>query len=134
MEWQDKINISKARLFKAKDFLNEAEFTLNGKKYSAAANRSYYAAYTAIRALLCLEYEEQIKHSGNISLFRRYYIHGKVFPVEFSKYVGALFDVRQRSDYDSLYVISKEEVSTQFENAKEIVEAIEVYLQNKYAE
>lgn len=37
---------------KAEDFLEDAEYLLNGDRYAAVINRSYYAMFTMIQALL----------------------------------------------------------------------------------
>ena len=42
--------------------------------------------------------------------------------------IQSAFEVRNDSDYDDFYVISKEEVDQQLENAKVILAAIEEYI------
>jgi hypothetical protein len=50
-------------------------------------------------------------HSGILSEFRRRYIKQGIFPKEFSDLIGDAFDVRNDSDYNDFYLISKEEVT-----------------------
>jgi uncharacterized protein (UPF0332 family) len=73
-----------------------------------------------------------VKHVGNISEFRRHYIRTGIFKVEFSGYLSSLFQIRQDSDYDPMFIIAKSEVLTQLEYAKEIVNTIAAYLNERY--
>ena len=71
-----------------------------------------------MRAVLALD-EIDMKHlSGIISEFRRLYIKTKIFDTKLSTIISALFDIRTDSDYDDFYVISKEEVKEQLDNAE----------------
>ena len=100
--------------------------------YKAAANRSYYAAFSAMRAVLALDGLDFRKHSGVIAAFRKSYIKTGVFDARLSHIIDALKDVRQSSDYDDFYLISKEEVSEQVDDAAYFVAQIESYLLNLF--
>jgi uncharacterized protein (UPF0332 family) len=63
--------------------------------------------------------------------FRREYIKTKIFPVEMSDILTLLFDVRNKSDYDDFYVISKEEVANQLKSAEYFLDEIRKYLESK---
>ena len=132
MEQHEKIELSKARLERAQEFLKASIDNADNGNYLTSVNRSYYAAYFAIRALLILEHIEMVKHSGNISEYRRHYIKAGIFKKEFSGYLSSLFQCRQDSDYDPMFVITKNEVLTQLEHAKEIVSEIAAYLNERY--
>ena len=45
--------------------------------------------------------------------------------------IGEAFDIRSDSDYDDYYVLSKEEVEEQIENAEKFFRVIEEYLRKK---
>jgi uncharacterized protein (UPF0332 family) len=68
------------------------------------------------------------KHSGNIGEFRRKYIKSGIFPIEFSDIIGNAFDIRNDSDYEDFYVVSKEDVTKQAENARTFLTAVEIYI------
>ena len=70
-------------------------------------------------------------HSGIISEFRRLYIKSGIFKSELSEIISVLFDIRTESDYDDFFVISKQEVVKQIENAESFVSAVEEYLKIK---
>jgi len=71
------------------------------------------------------------KHSGVISEFRKNYVKTGIFPPAFSDFIGDAFTVRNDSDYQDLYIVSKEQVAIQFENAKAFVMAVEEYVIQK---
>lgn len=123
------LNISvEFRLEKARNCLKASEVLLSVESYADSANRSYYCIYHAIRAVLITVGFSSKTHSGNISEFRRKYIKTKIFPVEFSDIIGNAFDIRNDSDYEDFYVVAKEDVIKQLENAKLFLSAVEDYV------
>lgn len=125
---EDLKNLSCARLAHSNDCLAEAKMLLDGEQYKGVANRSYYAAFHAIRAVLVFDNFDSKKHSGIISKFRELYLKTGVFNTDMSDAITALFRVRQASDYDDFYVVLKSEAIAQFENAEKIIRTISEYL------
>lgn len=132
MKIEDLKNLSKVRIEHAKVDLFAAEQLLKVEVYKAAANRSYYAIFHAMRAVLALNGIDRSKHIGVISEFRRLYIKTKIFSKEISNIITLLFYVRTESDYNDFYIISKKEVKQQIENAKFFIKEVEKYLKTKY--
>lgn len=99
--------------------------------YKTAANRSYYAIFYAMRAVLALDGFDSKKHSGIIAEFRKQYIKTGTFENEMSDIISDLFEVRSSSDYDDFYIISKSKVVEQYEKAKYFVEKVNDYLSDK---
>ena len=129
---EERIALSKARLAVAKERVSFAEQILAIGDYKTVANRSYYAIFAAMRAVLALDGEDQKKHSGIIALFRKNYIKTGVFSRELSVMIDGLVEIRQGSDYDDFYLVTKAEVVEQPENAKVFVAAVEEYLMKRY--
>ena len=111
------------RLQQARECLQSAELEIAAKIYRTAANRSYYCIFHAMRALLALDEFDSKKHSGIIAAFRQRYIRTKIFPSNYSDIVGDAFDVRIDSDYEDFYLISKDDVAAQIENARAFLSA-----------
>lgn len=130
MLYEEKKALSDARFAHAQECLGAAESLLQADSYKSAANRSYYAIFHAMRAVLAFDGIDMKHHSGVIGEFRRLYIKTGVFDVKLSQIISLLFDVRTESDYDDFFVISKAEVVDQIANATEFLQAIGVYLQN----
>ena len=132
MELKDKISLSKVRFDHAKEALKDAENLLKVKSYKASANRSYYAIFHSMRAVLALDAIDMKSHKGVISEFRKLYVKTGVFQVKLSDIITDLFKIRTSSDYEDFYVISKQEIEYQISNAKIFIKEVEKYLKGKY--
>lgn len=73
-------------------------------------------------------------HSGIISEFRRLYIKTGILDSKLSDIIGSLSTVRNNSDYDDFYIISKKEISRQIENAEFFIAIAKEYLEQRYKE
>ncbi len=128
---EEKKGLSNARYLHAEECLDAARLLLEGGNYKSAANRSYYAIFHAMRSVLAFDGIDMKHHSGIISEFRRLYIKTGVFDTKLSSIISVLFNIRQESDYDDFFVISKAEVVEQIENAEFFLAAIKAYLETK---
>ena len=109
---------------KAKNALDEAKLLFDSEKYYGAANRSYYAAFHAMSALLIFDGYSMKKHSGVISKFREVYIKTGVFDTSMSEQIAALFKLRTECDYDAFYIVAKSDVEEQLHNAETIIHSL----------
>lgn len=123
--------LSEARLAHAEECLDTAKKIIAIGDYKCAANRSYYAVFHAMRAVLAYDRFDSKKHSGVIAEFRRLYVKTGVFNIETSDIVSNLFDIRTNSDYDDFFIVSKEDVEEQVANAEKFVVEIKQYLDRK---
>lgn len=131
MHREEKKGLSNARYLHAEECLQAAQLLLEAGNYKSAANRSYYAIFHAMRAVLAYDGIDMKHHSGIISEFRRLYIKTGIFDTKLSSIISVLFNIRQDSDYDDFFVISKADVSEQIINARVFLEAIKDYLDTK---
>ena len=76
----------------------------------------------------CLDFK---KHSAVIAKFRELYVKTGEFDVKFSRMVGEAFDLRTDCDYEDFYVVSKQEVEEQLENATAFLEEMEHYIEKR---
>jgi len=113
---------------KSRECLKDAARDIEVEAYKAAANRSYYCIFHAMRAVLALDEFDSKKHSEIISAFRQRYIKTSIFPKEFSDIIGNAFDIRNDSDYEDFYVVSKDDVIAQVENARIFLASVENYI------
>ena len=105
----------KYRLESARERLNSAEVLLASKSYKDSIGRSYYAMFTAVRALLAKDGVDYSKHAGVISYFQREYIKTQKFEKKYSNYAD-------------FFVVSFEDAREQADRAKEFLTAIEEFL------
>ena len=123
-----KILLMNYRIEQARECLVSAERELNARSYKAAVNRSYYCIFHCMRAILALDSFDSKKHSGIISVFRQRYIKTGIFATELSDIIEGAFQARGSSDYEDFFVISKDDVIQQIENAKTFISKIEAYI------
>ena len=123
-------DLSKYRMEKAIDDIETSRIMLDNNKYSQSINRSYYAMFHAVRALLALSKFDSHKHSGLISYFNRHFIKSGKIEVEYSKMLTTAFKIRNDSDYKDFYIIAREDAELQFENANKFVKKIQEFLEN----
>ena len=126
-----KITLSKHRLVRAKEDLDAAEILFRENQFRISNNRAYYSIFHALRSVLILDGYDSSKHSGIIAEFRRRYIKEGVFPPEMSKMIGSAFTIRNSSDYDDMFIASKQETETQIQNAHFVYDSIKRYLKRR---
>ena len=84
-------NLVNYRLDNAKEKLESAKLLLDGGKYRDSIGRSYYAIFTAVRAVLANDKVDFSKHSGVIAYFQKEYIKTGKFDVKYSRYLQTAF-------------------------------------------
>lgn len=123
----------KYRMERAREDLDAAHLLFDAGNYRIANNRAYYAIFHAMRAVLVFDNFDSSKHSGVIAEFRRRYIKEGIFPTEISKMIGSAFTIRNASDYDDMFITSKNDTKEQIDNAEYVYKAIEEYISNRTA-
>lgn len=121
-------NLIQYRLDNAHEKLESAEILLNAGKFKDSIGRSYYAIFSAVRAILALDHVDFSKHAGVIAYFQKEYVKTKKFDTKFSKYLQNAFQIRNVCDYDDFYIASKQDAEIQIEQAKEFLDAVKKYL------
>ncbi len=116
--------LSEYRLNKAQTLLRQAELLLEHRLYDGSVNRSYYAIFNAVRAVLALLRVDSQSHRGVISYFDRCFVKTGIFEKQFSAIVHEGFDTRQDSDYEDFYLPSQAEAQEQYDNAARFIQEI----------
>ena len=126
-----KFDLARYRLEKAINCIKVAKLNLDNNYLADSANRSYYAIFHAARAVLALDGVDRKRHSGVISYFLENYIKTKVFDIELSRIIQDAFDIRQDSDYEDFYIISRDDAAEQLQNAEKFCDVIKNYINSK---
>ena len=116
------------RFARAQETLIVAEELLCKECYKDANNRSYYAAFYAMKAVYALKGEDFKKHKVLMANFNKEFVATEIFPRTLGKRISAMAIVREQSDYNDFYVASKEECKIQVDTAKEIIYYVMKYL------
>lgn len=116
------------RLESARERLQSADILFMNGNYKDSIGRSYYAMFTAVRALLARDGIDYSKHAGVISYFQKEYIKTNQFDKKYSKYLSQAFQIRNNTDYSDFFIVSQLDAKEQYERAKEFLAVIENYL------
>lgn len=120
----EKLDLARYRLTVSEEKLDSAKVLLENKKYKDSVSRSYYAMFTAARALLATKGLDSPKHSGVVSLFNQYFVKENAIDKSFGRILVEAKDAREESDYGDFIVVSPEEAELQFKNAELFVNEI----------
>ena len=96
--------------------------------YRDSIGRSYYAIFSAIRAVLAVRRVDFSKHAGVIAYFQKEFIKTDIFDKKYSKYLQQAFQIRNSCDYDDFFIVSKQDAEEQYIRAAEMLAVIEVYI------
>lgn len=127
---QDKEVLISHRIKQAEETLNEISFLIDTKHLSLAVNRIYYSIFYAISAVSIKDDFSTSKHKKLLGWFNRNYINTGFLSKEYGKMIYASFENREKSDYDFLFDMTKEEIIKYFELAKEFIAEIKKLLAN----
>lgn len=117
------------RLVQARMALDDAKFLLDGNRSAQSIiNRSYYAMFYGVLALLQKIGKAPAKHSDAISLFDTEFALKVILPKELSKDLHKAFELRQVSDYKVTEPCSFEEAKEMWGRAVHFVDAVRAFL------
>lgn len=117
------------RLESASEKLDSARILLDASHYKDSIGRSYYAIFSAVRAVLAKDGVDFSKHAGVIAYFQREYIKTQIFDKKYSKYLQSAFQIRNSCDYDDFFLVSKQDAEEQYQKAVEMYQVIKAYLE-----
>ena len=119
------------RLEMAKERLHSSKILLEDGSYKDSIGRSYYAMFTAVRALLAVEGQDFSKHAGVIAYFQKEYVKTGKFDKKYSKYISQAFQIRNNTDYADFFLVSLLDAKEQYDRAEEFVKVVEEFLRIK---
>lgn len=131
MEEIEKKDFAKYRLNRAKEDLSTAILLLENNKIKDSNNRSYYAVFHAIKAVLALEEKDFKRHKDVLAYFNMNYVKTEIFPRNIGKRIKKCSVIREASDYEDFYIAVREEAEEQIETAQILIELIEKYINEK---
>lgn len=124
-------DLSLYRMNQAEETVKSATLCKDNHFFKDAINRSYYAAFYAIKAVLAIEGVDFKRHKDVVAYFNQHYVATEIFPKESGRGLARLQRKRETSDYDDFYVASVEEAQEQIDVAVKIVDEVKNYLKEK---
>jgi uncharacterized protein (UPF0332 family) len=128
MNDQERVELVKYRLKRAKDTLHEINILVESELWSIAINRLYYACYYAVTALIAKNNIAAQTHGGVRQMFGLHFVKTGLISKELGKFYTDIFDKRQSGDYDDFVEIRKEDVISFIEPANNFISEIEKLL------
>ena len=96
--------------------------------YRDCINRSYYAVFYAIRAVLALESIDFKRHKDVVAYFNKEFVAKGKFPGEMGRRLVRLKMKREESDYSDFFIASADEAQAQLQSVEYILPLIREYL------
>lgn len=116
----------------AEERLHSSKVLLEAGSYKDSIGRSYYAMFTAVRALLAMEGQDFPKHAGVIAYFQKEFVKTGKVDRKYFKYISQAFQIRNNTDYADFFIVSAQDAKEQYEKAKEFLKVIVKYLSENY--
>ena len=115
--------LMKYRLEMAEERLHSSKVLLEAGSYKDSIGRSYYAMFTAVRALLAMEGQDFSKHAGVIAYFQKEFVKTGKVDRKYSKYISQAFQIRNNTDYADFFIVSAQDAKEQYRKSKGIFES-----------
>ena len=131
---QDRATLVVLGLEKSEKMLDAANWLIEEKHWSLAANRLYYALFHAIKALLTSDAHPIGTHRGAGNLFYLHYVKTGIFTLEENKVYARLQQLRDDGDYNCVIDVDKEDVEDFIEPTRALIEKIKKYIAEKQAQ
>ena len=122
------------RVSQAEDTKRSAQLCMENHLFKDAINRSYYAAFYAVKAVLALADTDFKRHKDVVAYFNKEYVAAGIFPREIGRLLARLQKKRETSDYDDFYIASKEKATEQFQTAELVIDEAKKYLEKTQEE
>lgn len=116
---------------KAYSTLADAESAIKIRAWGMAANRLYYALFHATSALLVCDGIPVGSHRGIKALFGQHYILQGKFTPEHSKVLSQMETLRDKADYNIMFVANEEDVVPNVNRVKKFIDDIVNYVMVK---
>ena len=124
------IELANKRLEQAEEFYNTALLLYDNKSYRSANNRAYYSIFYSIKTVLSLEPKDFRRHKDILAYFNQHYVNENVFPKSVGKEIAKASLIRDNSDYNEFYIVSKEDTEKVIKTSKKLYDYVKKYMEN----
>ncbi|MBI5446722.1 MAG: HEPN domain-containing protein [Deltaproteobacteria bacterium] len=121
--------LARYRMDQAREAARAARALIEGSLFRDSVNRSYYAMFYAVLALLATRALGTSKHSAAISLFDREFVKDGLVSRELSRWLHTALDKRLKADYaEEPVLVTAEEAERLADEAGRFIAAVADYL------
>jgi uncharacterized protein (UPF0332 family) len=122
----------KHRLNEANDTIQDVQLLLDNGRLRAAVNRIYYGMFYSLLALGLANEFETSKHQQLLGWFNKTFIHEGLIDSKFGKIINKAFIRRTQGDYDSFVDFDSDGVLEMFDEMKQFITEIDLFLGEKF--
>ena len=122
---EERKTMVRLQMEKANRFLEQAEMVREMQQWDLAANRYYYACFHAVQALFIHNGLASKTHTGMLSQFGLHFIKTGIIEDRLGGFLTRMEQLREKGDYNCVFSINEDELSTIIEPAHELVKVIE---------
>lgn len=126
----DKFSLSKYRIERAKESLEEARLLYAKGSFKGTVNRAYYTMFYAASALLALRGLGSSKHSGVIAFFNKEFVKTGIVSKECSEKYHEAFESRLAGDYKDFVSVDEKKAAKILKDAEDFLSEIEKVVEN----
>ena len=128
MPSENQIELARYRMGKARQCAATARNILFDGDYEASIDRSCFAIFHGMRAVLILDGLDFKEGPAVTENFTEHYVTTGVFDESSSQIIRKVFDLRAACDYDDSFAVSRQEAEQQEVNACAFLEKVEHYI------
>lgn len=121
---QDRLTMVGLEMEKAYTFLKQADMMCELEFWDLAANRYYYGCFHAVQALFIQNGLASRRHSGMLTQLGLHFIKTGIIEDRLGAFLTRMEQLREKGDYNCLFDVTKDELLTFVEPAKELVDVI----------
>ena len=122
------MELSKYRFSLAEETYKSAKMCFDNGFYRDCINRSYYALFYGVRAVLALDSIDFKRHKDVVAYFNKEFVASGKFPGEMGRRLARLKMKREESDYNDFFIASADEAKKQLESVEYMLPLIKDYL------
>ena len=123
-----KEDLSKYRIERAKEALEEAKILGNLNHWNTTANRLYYACFYSASSYLVSNNCQASTHSGIKNTFNKELIKTGLLESKYGLLYNKLFNLRQEADYRDYRDVTDTEIKPMLNQVEDLIRRIEVLL------
>lgn len=128
---ENQMELAWHRLGKARQCAATARNILFDGDYEASVDRSYFAFFHGMRAVMALDGLEEKEESSLTKKFVARYVQTGIFDKHFSETIKAAFELNFVCIYEDFLTVPRREAEQQEQSACAFLEAVEQYIKSQ---
>jgi uncharacterized protein (UPF0332 family) len=117
---------------KARETLSDAHLLFQAGRLFSTLNRTYYALFYEVMALLLTKGLSSAKHTGIRALFNEHFIKTGKVSVEMGRFFSRMYDFRQKGDYADFVQFEEEKMKEWLISAEHFINELDQVIEAEF--